>query len=112
MPAPLTPRTEAPPLSGVARLFHALSDPTRLRLVELLAGGERCVCELTGPLGASQSRLSFHLKTLKEAGLVADRPEGRWVYYRLRREPFEEMAGALEALQEAKAGVWKGITCC
>lgn len=112
MSAPLTPRSEATPLSGVARLFHALSDPTRLRLVELLSGGERCVCELTGPLGASQSRLSFHLKTLKDAGLVADRPEGRWVYYRLRREPFEEMAGALEALQEAKAGVWKGITCC
>ena len=112
MPGPLTPRPEAPPLAGVARLFHALSDPTRLRLVELLAGGERCVCELTGPLDASQSRLSFHLKTLKDAGLVADRPEGRWVYYRLRREPFEEMAGALDALQEAKAGVWKGITCC
>lgn len=112
MPGPPTPRTESPPLAGVARLFHALSDPTRLRLVELLAGGERCVCELTGPLDASQSRLSFHLKTLKDAGLVADRPEGRWVYYRLRREPFEEMAGALDALQEAKAGVWKGITCC
>lgn len=112
MPGPPTPRTESPPLAGVARLFHALSDPTRLRLVELLAGGERCVCELTGPLDASQSRLSFHLKTLKDAGLVADRPEGRWVFYRLRREPFEEMAGALDALQEAKAGVWKGITCC
>ncbi len=66
-----------------ARWFHALSDETRLEIVRLLSHGERCVCELTEGLGAAQSRLSFHLKTLKDAGLVVDRREGRWVYYRL-----------------------------
>jgi ArsR family transcriptional regulator len=70
-------------LAGLAQLFHALSDETRLRIVEQLLGGEKCVCELTDKLDAAQSRLSFHLKTLKDAGLVADRREGRWVYYSL-----------------------------
>ena len=64
--------------TDMARLFHALSDPTRVEILELLRNGERCVCERTDVLEASQSRLSFHLKTLREAGLVADRKEGRW----------------------------------
>ena len=66
-----------------ARLFHALSDETRLRILERLAAGERCVCELTGALAAEQSRLSFHLRTLKDAGLIRARRQGRWVYYAL-----------------------------
>lgn len=66
-----------------AQLFHALSDETRLAVLEMLRGGERCVCELQDALGAAQSRLSFHLGVLKKAGLVADRREGRWAYYSL-----------------------------
>lgn len=65
----------------IARCCHALSDETRLRILERLSGGERCVCELVAALGAGQSRLSFHLKALKDAGLVRDRREGRWMYY-------------------------------
>jgi ArsR family transcriptional regulator len=87
--------TAAAQLEKTARVFHALSDPTRLNLVSLIRGGERCVCELTEALGAGQSRLSFHLKTLKDAGLVLDRREGRWVYYRLNQEKVEELAGLL-----------------
>jgi len=68
-------------LSAAARLFHALSDETRLAILELLQGGERCVCDLQCDLDAAQSRLSFHLKVLREAGLVSDRKEGRWSYY-------------------------------
>jgi ArsR family transcriptional regulator len=71
--------------------FHALSEPTRLEIVEQLAAGERCVCELTADLDAAQSRLSFHLRTLKDAGLVTDRREGRWVYYALVPEALEEI---------------------
>lgn len=67
----------------VARLFHALADETRLRIVERLADREQCVCDLTDALETGQSRLSFHLKALKDAGLVTDRREGRWVYYAL-----------------------------
>ena len=63
------------------RLFHALSDPTRLSILEQLRDGERCVCDLQADLDAAQSRLSFHLRVLREAGLVTDRREGRWSYY-------------------------------
>lgn len=88
-------RTAAPDLERVAEVFHALSDATRLQLVDLLRGGERCVCELTDALDARQSRLSFHLRVLKEAGLVLDRREGRWIYYRLNQERVEEVASVL-----------------
>jgi ArsR family transcriptional regulator, arsenate/arsenite/antimonite-responsive transcriptional repressor len=74
-----------------ARLFHALADETRLRIVSQLADGERCVCDLTGALEAGQSRLSFHLKTLKEVGLLIDRRDGRWIYYSLNRGVLEEV---------------------
>lgn len=80
-----------PPLRQLSRLFQALSDETRLRILELLRSGEHCVCDLTGALEAQQSRLSFHLRTLKEAGLVTDRREGRWSYYALRPEALEAM---------------------
>ncbi len=93
--------TLAPPtsdLSRLARLFHALSDETRLCLVAMLRGGERCVCDLTAALDSGQSRLSFHLRTLKDAGLVQDRREGRWVYYSL-------VPGALDGLDEAIVGL-------
>ena len=69
------------------------SDPIRLKVIEQLGAGERCVCDLTKDLQLSQSRLSFHLKVLREAGLISDRQSGRWVYYRLRPE-------ALRALQQ------------
>jgi ArsR family transcriptional regulator len=69
--------------AAAARLFHALSDETRLAVLALLRDGERCVCELQQPLGAAQSRLSFHLKVLRDAGLVTDRRVGRWAYYRI-----------------------------
>ncbi len=67
--------------AAAARLFHALSDETRLGILAQLERGERCVCDLQDGLDASQSRLSFHLKVLRDAGLVTDRREGRWSYY-------------------------------
>jgi ArsR family transcriptional regulator, arsenate/arsenite/antimonite-responsive transcriptional repressor len=69
----------APDLARTARLCRALSDENRLRIVEMLTSGERCVCELTAALNLGQSLLSHHLKTLKDAGLVSDRRAGRWV---------------------------------
>jgi ArsR family transcriptional regulator len=80
---------------------HALADKTRFRIVELLMEGERCVCDLMEELQAAQSRLSFHLRTLKDAGLVKDRREGRWNYYSLDADAFEEL-GAL--VQQVKIG--------
>ena len=80
-------------------LFHALSDETRLEIVELLRKGERCVCELTDTLDAAQSRLSFHLRVLKDAGIVRDRKEGRWVHYELVAETFEEIESLVEEMK-------------
>jgi ArsR family transcriptional regulator, arsenate/arsenite/antimonite-responsive transcriptional repressor len=68
--------------------FHALSDPLRINVVELLRQQEQCVCDLCTVLGVTQSKLSFHLKTLKEAGLVNSRQEGRWIYYSLNIPQF------------------------
>lgn len=82
--------TAALDLARAAGLFHALSDETRLAIVEMLRDGERCVCELQDSLDAAQSRLSFHLKVLKAAGLVTDRKEGRWSYYTLVPDAFAE----------------------
>jgi ArsR family transcriptional regulator len=75
----------------IASGFHAFSDPLRIRVIELLREQELCVCELCEILKVSQSKLSFHLKTLKEAGLVRARQEGRWVYYSLNLSQFVEM---------------------
>ena len=66
------------------QLLKALADPIRLDVIHALAQGERCVCDLTGDLNLSQSKLSFHLRVLREAGLLTDRQSGRWIYYRLQ----------------------------
>ena len=81
--------------SRAAQQFHALSDGTRLRILALLRGGERCVCELTEALDLGQSLLSFHLRTLKAAGLVSDRREGRWMYYALAPRALTALAAHL-----------------
>jgi len=106
------PTPTVPDVSRAAQLFHALSDETRLEIVRLLSHGERCVCELQNVLDAAQSRLSFHLKTLKDAGLVSDRRDGRWIYYALNREALDAIA---EFASEVKPGNHAGScarACC
>ena len=80
----------APDLDRAVGLFHALSDATRLAALEMLRDGEKCVCELQDQLEVAQSRLSFHLKVLKDAGLVSDRKEGRWSYYAIIPSALDE----------------------
>lgn len=92
------PTSAAPDLAQAAALFHALSDETRLGVLDMLRGGERCVCELQDALDAAQSRLSFHLRVLKEAGLVEDRKEGRWSYYSLVPERLAVVHDVVRAL--------------
>ena len=87
------------------RWFHALSDETRLQVLELLRNGEQCVCDLTDALDAAQSRLSFHLKTLKDAGLVTDRKEGRWVYYALNADAIDGLAEFVMELRPKRSGL-------
>src|SRR5690349_1379610 len=85
-----------------AQLFHALSDETRLGILDKLRGGEHCVCDLQDDLDAAQSRLSFHLRVLKEAGLVADRKEGRWSYYSIVPDALTEVHDLAVAMQPSK----------
>jgi ArsR family transcriptional regulator len=73
----------APTVTGLADLFGALADPTRLRLIAALAGGELCVCDLAATLGMSQSAVSHQLRILRHLSLVRTRREGRIVYYAL-----------------------------
>ncbi len=68
--------------------FRALSDPLRIQIIELLRSRELCVCELCEELEVSQSKLSFHLKNLKEASLIRSRQQGRWMYYSLNLAKF------------------------
>ena len=95
-------RTTVNRIEEATRLFHALSEPTRLQILEQLKDGEQCVCELTEVFNTGQSRLSFHLRVLKDAGLINDRPEGRWMYYSLNVEGIKELASFVDALQESQ----------
>ena len=88
-----------PNLSRAAQLFHALSDETRLAIIEMLRGGEQCVCNLQEDLDAAQSRLSFHLRVLKDAGVVTDRKEGRWSYYSIVPGALTEVHDLAVAMQ-------------
>src|SRR5213595_1156446 len=101
-----------PEATRAARWFHALSDETRLEIVRLLSHGERCVCELQDALGAAQSRLSFHLKTLKDAGLVTDRRAGRWIYYTVNRAALDEIAEFASAVKPGKHAGSCERACC
>lgn len=88
--------SEAPSDSAIVlQRLQALAEPTRLEIVRRLTGGECCVCDLQDDLGAGQSRLSFHLRKLKDAGLVVDRREGRWAYYSLVPEALAQVRGYL-----------------
>ena len=85
-------------LDQAQRLLRALAEPIRLQVVLALQHGERCVCDLTSDLDLAQSKLSFHLRVLKEAGLIRARQEGRWTYYRLCPEAIDALRGWLEEL--------------
>lgn len=89
-------------LTRAAQLFHALSDATRLGILEKLRSGEQCVCDLQDDLAAAQSRLSFHLRVLKEAGLVTDRKDGRWSYYSIAPDALAEVHDLAVALQPSQ----------
>lgn len=82
----------------IAHTFKALGDPTRVRLLSLIAGsqgGEACICDLTEPVGLSQPTVSHHMKVLVEAGLATREQRGRWAYYRVVTETLQNAARAL-----------------
>ena len=87
----------------VSRLFKALGDETRLRIVALLSHGELCVCHLQKALGLSQPNVSRQLALLRAAGIVEDRRDGKWVHYRLRRQADPDCERQLRSLVKAFA---------
>ena len=95
----------------IAQLCNALADEARVEIVARLLDGEKCVCDLTDALETGQSRLSYHLQVLKDAGLVTDRREGRWSYYTLARDAFLE-AEALLSFLRPKARRAAKVGCC
>jgi ArsR family transcriptional regulator len=70
-------------MKDLLNVFKALSDETRLRILKLLEHGELCVCDIVAALNTIQPKVSFHLSTLKEAGLIKDRKQGKWIHYRI-----------------------------
>ena len=85
----------------LARVFKALGDPTRVRLLSLIAageGGEACVCDLTDPVGLSQGTVSHHMKILAEAGLVTREQRGKWAYFAIETEALDAAADALRTM--------------
>lgn len=103
--SPTTVTRQSARREHAAVFFHALSDPTRLGILEMLRDGERCVCELQDELDAAQSRLSFHLRVLKDAGLVDDRREGRWAYYRIAPAALAQVHDAVVAFEPRHAAL-------
>ena len=103
LPAGCCPNVLAAPLEEaeagqLARVFAALADPVRLRLLSLLASapdGQVCACELVEPLRRSQPTVSHHLKVLNDLGLVTADKRGRWIWYSVVPERLEELRSAL-----------------
>lgn len=85
---------------ALARAFKALADPTRVKLLSLIAAspsGEACICDLTDPVGLSQPTVSHHIKQLVDAGLATGEKRGRWTYYRAVPEALDSLARALSS---------------
>jgi ArsR family transcriptional regulator len=83
----------------LARRFKALGDPTRVRLLSLIAahdGGEACICDLIDPVGLSQPTVSHHVRQLADAGLVTRQQRGKWAYYRIVDDALTALAAAIK----------------
>src|SRR5690348_2967343 len=92
---------------SLARLLKALADPTRLRLVSIVAGaegGEACVCELTEPVGLTQGTVSHHMKVLVDAGILTREQRGKWAYFAIVPDALNSLARVIAADATAATG--------
>jgi ArsR family transcriptional regulator len=83
----------------LARMFKAISDPTRVRLLSMIAAapeGEACICDMTAPVGLTQPTVSHHMKVLVEAGLATREQRGKWAYYRVAPDVLRSLSAALQ----------------
>lgn len=99
-------------MAAIEEIFKALGDPTRIRIVEMLAtNGETCVCKIMEEMNMSQPAVSHHLSTLKHSGLVLARKQGQWVYYSLCCPTISEVVLPLIQKLLGKADVTPVVTC-
>ncbi len=95
-------------MNELVTIFKALSDETRLRVVKLLEQGELCVCDITAALDMVQPKVSFHLSALKEAGLIKDRKQGKWIHYSLNEKDLFRRMLILSACERMQGGTMSG----
>ncbi len=91
---------DADQAAALAQILKAIADPTRLRLLSLIAahdGGQACVCELTEPVGLTQPTVSHHLKVLTDAGLLSREKRGVWAYFTVVPDALDALAAAISA---------------
>lgn len=96
---------------GVARIFKALCDENRIRILRILQSGEKCACRLLEALNVTQPTLSHHMKLLCDSGIVSGRKEGKWMYYSISSEGAKIAADALAELTAVDNGN-ENRSCC
>ena len=94
-----------------AKVFKALCDERRQRILELLHGGEKCACVLMEEMRMPQSSLSYHMKILCESGIVTSREEGKWTHYQISRQGSEKAVALLKTITAVEENDAEG-SCC
>lgn len=95
-----------------AKVFKALCDARRQRILELLHGGEKCACVLMEEVGMPQSSLSYHMKILCESGIVTSREEGKWTHYQISRQGSEKAVALLKTITAVEETDAEESRCC
>src|SRR5881275_1113213 len=102
----------APEISdGLTAFLKLVADPNRLRILAVLVRGERCVCDIEAAVGLPQNLVSHHLSVLKREGLVIDRREGKWVYYRVEPQTLGARLEALTAVLDLQHADRRAVPC-
>lgn len=83
-------------MANIADIFKALGDETRIGIVRMLLGKSLCVCDIIEAFQLTQPAISHHLKILKQAGIITDSKEGKWVFYRINDEAFQSITSFVE----------------
>ncbi len=94
-----------------AAIFKALSDPQRLRILELLRSGQKCACRLLEDLDINQSSLSYHMKILTASSIVSASPNGKWTYYSIDEEGSAAAIALLASITQTNTEA-AGVSCC
>ena len=95
-----------------AKVFKALCDERRQRILELLHTGEKCACVLIDEMGMPQSSLSYHMKILSDSGIVTSREEGKWTHYQISKEVSEKATELLKKITAVSESSTECKGCC